>query len=124
MTFREFIHMTEQGTVGGPQGGPGASGMLGMNPVGSVNPNEKAASPNHPSPSTMTPGTKNLPNPPASPLSFGIKPNPKPAASPMSSAMKSIPVPPPSPLSPRGWKSSQPTQLQQGKNPIQKPQGK
>ena len=33
MTFKDFLKLTEQGTVGGPLGGPKASGALGMNLV-------------------------------------------------------------------------------------------
>lgn len=33
MTFKDFLKLLEQGTVGGPLGGPRASGALGMNLV-------------------------------------------------------------------------------------------
>jgi hypothetical protein len=105
MNFREFLELTEQGTVGlNPLGGPTASGMLGMNPVGAtaVRPQGMAVPP----PSTITPGTKALPTPDASPLSPGVKANPFPQGSPLSprGANYVLPKPPPSPLSP-GTKS-------------------
>lgn len=131
MTFREFFYATEV-KLGGSQGGPQASGMAGMNPVGHVNPQKKAASPNPPPPSTMTPGVKGLPNPPAGPMSSAEK-NPHPiTASPYSPGIKPVYNPPPSPLSnpipgkynPSGF-ADNPTKLQQGKkSPTQKPQGK
>lgn len=78
MTFRDFY---EQGTVGGPMGGPNASGALGMSPVGSVKPQLRPVSPQvNPNPptnsnkipaSTMSPGTQNPPTQPIQPLPGG-----------------------------------------------------
>lgn len=100
MTFREFLKLSEQGTVGlNPLGGPTASGALGMNPVGA-----KAVRPALPA-SEFSPGTEPLPNPEGSPLSPGTKAKPAPDASPLSPGTKGLSKVPPSPLSPRGANS-------------------
>lgn len=67
MDFKEFLQISEQGTVGGPMGGPGASGRLGQSPVAA----EKPVNPNPP-PSKMTPGTKFI-KPDPSPLAPGTQ---------------------------------------------------
>lgn len=44
LEFKEFIKICEQGTVGGPLGGPGASGALGMSLVSLPKPQIKPVS--------------------------------------------------------------------------------
>jgi hypothetical protein len=82
INFKEFLKLSEQGTVGGIMGGPTASGRLGQSqytpekPVTNINP------------SPFNFGTKSI-NPPPSPFSFGVK-RMIPPPSPFSFGTKSI----------------------------------
>lgn len=112
MTFREFLKINEVGTVGGPMGGPQASGALGMNvgpssvgPTKSMNPPISKVK-KIPA-SNMAPGTQPQINPAPSPLSPGVKSNRFPQASSLSPGFKVNAYPQPSPLSPRGLGFSQ-----------------
>lgn len=55
MNFKQFI---EQGTVGGPLGGPGASGALGMSMSKMLNPGMSVSGSNSKPASKFSPGTK------------------------------------------------------------------